>query len=552
MHFLGGDYLNYHFASLDDKGEAATSLDLSQTALTAAEWLALMTALTNFSNTDAIQTVKLKLVEDNYSDAPAFTAAALSNATSVIIDVSGVKNAGSQVSVTELPTASDSLQVEQRVTSASSVDRSSTASWKGYFEYLLANISGSSYTLDLTASDVQIETTAQLTALSTALSGLSSANKLKIQNIKLKIATGDRSTDFELSTDLAGFTNLTSVIVDATGALKGTEQSLTTFNFTNDPISLAQAETHVTSLAAVDTDTIASWNYYLAYREYTDGGLVNLDLSGVSLPSQDDVTAFLHALNNQAPGYKSTLESLKLKLASTFATNVNLTAGSITGLDHASFAVEVDRNGANDTAPIGFTFGINAGEITADKTTIKDSVFTSFGLFDGTNAHHWLGYVRTLLGTLSTGTMTLDLTTHSALEMNSAKLAQFITAMNALPASDKAKVETLKIKIASGDFGSATADLSTITGFSGLTNVIIDRNGARASENLSDKAIGVTPGSATLTINDPELRTVNNKDHTNEWLSYFTYLLNGMTGTTNTLDLSAISITADANVDYGL
>lgn len=553
-----GNYLNYHFASLNDKGEAAISLDLSETALTAGEWSALMTALNNFSNPDAIQTVKLKLAAaDNYTTAPAFTTATLSNATSVIVDVSGVKNAGSQVSVTELPTATLSLQVEQRVISASSVDRSCPASWKGYFEHLLANISGSSYTLDLAASDVQIETTAQLTALSTALSGLSSANKLKIQNIKLKIATGNRSTDFEMSTNLAGFTNLASVIVDATGALNGAAQSLTTFAFTNEPVSLTKKEVRVTSLAAVDTDAIASWNYYLAYHKAQNTNLQTLDFSSITLTAQADVTAFLTALQARPASDKSSVQTLKLKLASTFATDVDFdvdfsvdsNATQISGLVHASFAVEIDRNGANSSAPIGFTFGSGSG-ITAAKTTIKDSAFTSLGSFDGTNAHHWLGYVRTLLGTLSTGTMTLDLTTNSALEMNSAKLAQFITAMNALPASDKAKVETLKIKLASGDFGPDPADLSTITGFSGLTNVIIDRNGARESATLSHKAIaGTAPGSATLTINDPELRTVNNKDHTNEWLSYFTYLLNGMTGTTNTLDLSAFSITGDANVD---
>lgn len=544
-----GSYLNYHFASLNDKGEAKTSLDLSEISLTAGEWLALRTALNSFSNTAAIQTVKLKLAAaDNYTSAPAFTTATLSNATSIIIDVTGVKNAGSQVSVTGLPSATVNLQVEQRVTSAPSVDRSSVASWKGYFEHLLANISGSSYTLDLTASDVQIETTAQLTALSTALSGLSSANKLKIQNIKLKIATGNRSTDFVLSTDLDGFTNLGSVIVDATGALNGAAQSLTSFAFTNEPGSLVTKEVRVTALASVDTDAIASWNYYLAYHKAQNTNLQTLDFSSITLAAQADVAAVLTALQSRSAGDKSTLESLKLKLASNFATNVDLTEGSVSGLDHASFAAEIDRNGANSTAPVGFIFGSGTG-ITAAKTTIKDSAFTSLGSFDGTNAHHWLGYVRTLLGTLSTGTMTLDLTTHNALELSSEKLAKFITAMNALPASDKAKVATLKVKLASGDFGPVPADLSTITGFSGLTNVIIDRNGARASATFYDKAIGGSaPASATLTINDPESRTVTNQNRTNEWLSYFTYLLNGMTGTTNTLDLSAISITGDANV----
>ncbi|MDP3640863.1 MAG: hypothetical protein Q8R43_00280, partial [Alphaproteobacteria bacterium] len=194
------NYLNYRFASLNDKGQGATSLDLSSIDLTAAQWTALMTALNAFSSANVIQTIYLKLVAANdYSSAPAFTTATLSAATAIIVDITGVKNSGTQVAVTGLPSATVNLQVEQRVTGASSADRTRATSWKGYVEKLLSTISGSSYTLDLTATDVQIQTTLELAALSSALAVLSAANKAKIQNIKLKIASGNRTSDFTVS-----------------------------------------------------------------------------------------------------------------------------------------------------------------------------------------------------------------------------------------------------------------------------------------------------------------------------------------------------------------
>lgn len=532
-------YLDYHFASTVDKGEGATSLDLSSIDLTSAEWSALMTSMNGFATPEAIETISLKLVAaDNYSLAPAFTTATLSAATSIIVDITGVKYSGSQVTVSGLPAVSGSLeQVEQRVTDASSVDRASESSWKGYIEKLLSNISGSNYTLDLTATDVQIQTADELTALKSALAAVSTANKAKIQNINLKIAAGDRSADFMVSTDFTDFTNIASLVVDATGALNGAAQSAVTFSLTNAP---AYAKAHVTSLASVDTDVSTSWDYYLAYRLGTDGvGLANLDLSGVSLAAQADLTAFLTALEGQSGDDKLTVQSIKLKLATNyFDSSVDFSAGSVSGLSHSSFSVEVDRNGANIAEPVSFTFGTT---ITTSNTTIKDTAFTGLGSFDGAIAHNWLGYVRALLSTVASGTTTLDLSIHSELEMNNAKVAKFISGMNALPASDKAKIETLKIKLASGNFGTGAVDFSAITGLEALTSLIVERNGALASSTLSDSAVNVTE-IGTTTINDPELRTVSATTETNKWLGYLRFVLNGMSGTTNTLDLSSFSV----------
>ena len=536
------NYLNYRFASTDNKGQGATSLDLTSIDLTATQWTALMTALNTFSSANVIETIKLKLVAaDTYSSTPEFTTATLSAATSVVVDVTGVKSSGAQVNVTGLPSATSSLQVEQRVTSVSSIDRATASSWKGYIEYLLSNISGTSYTLDLTASEVQIQSAAQLTALNSALAGLSAANQAKIQNIKLKIESGNRAADFTVSTNFTGFTNIASLVVDATGALNGSAQSTITFSLTNAP---ASAKAHVTSIASVDKDVSASWDYYLAYRLATSGvGLTNLDVSSVSLTGQADLTAFLTALNNQLVGDKSTVQSIKLKLDSAYVdstVNFGVNAGSsqISGLTHGSFAVEVDRNGANSTAPVSFAFGT---AITSANTTIKDPAFTSLGSFDPTNSHHWLGYARALLSTTASGTTTLDLSVNSTLELNNANVAKFIAGMNALTGSDKAKIDTLKIKLASGDFGAATADLSALNGFTALTNLVVDRNGARTSATLYAPAVSVS-GSGTITVNDPELRTVSPTTQTNQWLGYLRFMLNDMSGAANTLDLSTFSI----------
>jgi hypothetical protein len=541
-------YLNYRFALTGDKGEGATNLDLSSLELSATEWAALMTALDDFSMLDSIQTINIKLAADAAAAAPAFTTSVFDNLTSVIIDITGVKNAGSQISVTGLPAATLTLSVEQRINSASEVDRSTSSSWQGYIEHLLRNVSGTEYVLDLTAANLQLQSAAELTQLNTALAELSAANKAKIANIKLKLAAGNYG-DFNLNTDLTGFANIDSFTVDATGTLNGTDQSAITFALTNAPAYVAA---HVTNLASVDLDSQNSWDYYLAYRLATDGvGLTNLDLSAIQFSQQADLTAFLTSLHGQSGGNKATVQSINFKLSptyveDTFDLGADIGAGAeASGFTHGSFAVTVDRNGANITNPVNIDFGITvaAGTIRATNSIIVDTSFSSLATFDATNAHHWLGYIRTLLGAIApAATTTLDLTTHSNLEMNNAKSAAFIVAMNALPDVDKAKVATLKTKLASGDFGVATADFSGLTGFT-LTDLVVDRNGARSSANLYDPSVTVA-GPGTITVNDLELRTITTKTSMNEWLSYVRFVLNGMVGTTNTIDLTAFAITS--------
>jgi len=543
-----GWYLNYRFALTGDKGEGATSLDLSSLELSAAEWAALMTALDDFSMLDSIQTINIKLAADAAAAAPAFTTSVFDNLTSVIIDITGVKHTGSQISVTGLPAATLTLSVEQRINSSAEVDRNTSSSWQGYIEHLLRNVSGTEYVLDLTDANLQLQSAAELTQLNTALAGLSAANKAKIANIKLKLAAGNYG-DFNVDTDLTGFANIDSLTVEATGTLNGTDQSAITFALTNAPAYVAA---HVTNLASVDLDSQNSWDYYLAYRLATDGvGLTNLDLSAVQFSKQADLTACLTSLHGQSGGNKATVQSINFKLATaysdaTFDLGADIGAGAeASGFTHGSFAVTIDRNGANVTNPVNIDFGITvaAGTIRATNSTIMDTSFSSLATFDATNAHHWLGYIRTLLGAVApAATTTLDLTTHSNLEMNSAKSAAFIVAMNALPDVDKVKVATLKIKLASGDFGMAAADFSVLTGFT-LTDLVVDRNGARSSANLYDPSVTVA-GPGTITVNDPELRTITTKTSMNEWLSYVRFVLNGMAGTTNTIDLTAFAITS--------
>lgn len=549
-------YLSYRFSSTGEKGEGATSLDLSSLELSATEWAALMTALNGLDSNpllNAIQTIHIKLATDASATAPQFTTSTLTNLSSVVVDITGVKNTGAQVAATGLPAATPTLTVEQRVNNAAAVDRTSTASWQGYIEHLLRNISGTAYTLDLTDAALHLYSSAQLTALNAALAGLSTANKAKIQRINLKIEALDNFIHYNVQTDLTDFDNLTRFIVDATGALNTGAQSLVTFNLQNAPSSGFSAEVHVTSLASVDLDSKDSWDYYLAYRLATSGvELTNLDLSAVQFTAQADLTAFLTSLNGQTSGNKSTVQSIKFKLAPTY-TNATFDLGAdigggaeASGFDHGSFSVTVDRNGANAANPVNITFGSSgaANPIRSTDTTILDTSFTGLATFDPTDPHHWLGYVRTLLGTVApAATITLDLSTHTNLEMDNANSAAFITAMNALPAVDKAKVATLKIKLAAGDFGAAAADFSGLSGFSGLTDLIINRNGARSSVNLYDPAVTVT-GPGTITVNDPELRTITTQTQTNEWLSYVRFVLNGMTGIANTLDLSAFTITS--------
>lgn len=531
-------YLNYRFATVDDKGEAATSLDLSSIALNADEWTALMDALNSFDAVADIQSMHLKLTAGDAYAAPAFTTANLSAATSIIVDVTGVKNAGSQVNVTGLP----ALISQQRVISDAAVDRSSAASWQGYMEHLLSSISGTEYTLDLTAANLRLQTTIELGHLNTALAALSNANKAKIQTIKLKVEAGNRG-DFEFDSDLNGFDNLESFVVDATGVLNGTAQAAMTFNIQNTPASLEYVAAHVTALASVDLDSQDSWDYYFAHRLATAGvGLDYLDLSAVEFTAQADITAFLTSLHGQSGVNKATVQSIKLKLASDYAEgSVNLGAAEASGFTHASFAVEIDRNGANAAAPVSIAFAAVANGITAANTTVRDTAYTGLGAFDRSNAHQWLGYVRTVLSAVSGVTTTLDLSTHGVLAMNSAAVAAFVTAMNALPDVDKAKVETLKVKLASGDFEAASANFSTLDGFTALTDLIVERNGARGAANVTAAPVSIA-GPGTITINDPEVRTFADVEHTNNWLGYLRFVLNGMEGAENTVDLSAFAI----------
>ncbi|MDP3935998.1 MAG: hypothetical protein Q8Q56_03320, partial [Alphaproteobacteria bacterium] len=366
----------------------------------------------------------------------------------------------------------------------------STADWLAYLnDTLTAAGAVTDYILDLTGVGFQLAVGAlgtQATALFNALEALNPTLKTKINTIKIKLAAGDHTAGLTINPNLAGFTSLASFIVDATGALNGTAQSIVTFNFTNAPESGFTSSAHVTALSSVDLDIADSWGYYLNYLKATSS-IEWIDLSARDLYltdqaiTQGHINAFFTAL--QARTDKASVKDIFIDVQGLVGgTNVNIGSTTTVLTNLTSVVIRSD----------GTTTFTAAGDVAASDLAVIKSATGTLGA-DG-SISQWKGYLASLLedadhggtyvnsdGETDPTTIAINLTADE-LQVNSLAVLQAIeTAINELPARLKMRISAILIKTTNADVNYTTGSYKfgdilaqDLPGLSNLKAVIIE------------------------------------------------------------------------------
>jgi hypothetical protein len=292
-------------------------------------------------------------------------------------------------------------------------------------------------------------------------------------------------------------------------------------------------------------------------------GVTAIDLSAThefaSQAQLNDFFAGLDALDGTgAMANKDLLQNLTLKLvAGNFgaaSARVGYTgSGAVTNLN-ANINVTVQRNGAINGA------GLESALVTVDHSDI-DAISTADGVtVDNTDAvdvdnlsssAEWLEYLNNTL-TAAGAAYTLDLTA-VGLQLQAGTSATEATALfNALQALDstlKAKVDTIKIKLAAGNHGADFTINPDLAGFTSLASFIVDATDTLNGPAQSTVGFGFTNAPGTLVTNEARITALASVDLNNDisWGYYLNYL-KAMNGDIVSIDLSTRDL---ADTDSG-
>ena len=320
-----------------------------------------------------------------------------------------------------------------------------------------------------------------------------------------------------------------------------------------------------TAPAFIDNPTAIVWTHWLNHKlssTFGGDGVTAIDLSAThAFTTQAQLNEFfagLEALDGtNGTANKNLLQSLTLKLASgnfgAASARIGHTgSAAVTGLK-SDIAINIQRNGAR------YGVGLESAIVTINHSDI-DALSSVDGVtVDNTDAVNvdnlsssaeWLEYLNSTL-TAATGPYTLDLT-DSGLELTTASSATEATALfNALQALNttlKAKIDTIKIKLAAGAHGAGALALSgaldNAAGFTALSRIIVDVTDAETDVSGMQKIInfsgvtveaGVAKEARITALASVDLVSANATD---SWLAYLNYITR--TGTA-ALDTSAVN-----------
>ncbi|MDP3641464.1 MAG: hypothetical protein Q8R43_03430, partial [Alphaproteobacteria bacterium] len=317
----------------------------------------------------------------------------------------------------------------------------------------------------------------------------------------------------------------------------------------------------ITAAPAV-TGSAIEWTRWLNHKlssTFGGAGMTAIDLSAThEFTSNAQLYAFFEGLDaldgTGAMANKNLLASLTLKLA---AGNFGAASAYIgyTGSDSVNglksdIAITVHRNGARIGA------GTESALVTVDYSDISTTGTES--TVDNSNgatptlasSASWLEYLTNTL-TAADAAHTLDLTGGDFQLQPGTSITEAPALFNALQALNptlKAKIDTIKIKLASGDHGNGALALSgtldNAAGFTALARIIVDVTDAETDTPGEQKVVDldlVTVEAAVkkvMWVNNLASVDFDSANATESWLAYVNYITRAGTAA---LDTSAIN-----------
>jgi hypothetical protein len=424
--------------------------------------------------------------------------------TNVIVEYSGV-NVAAMTSV-----FNGGTQTPHHYVASVSANMPDT-DWTRFFDYQLnaTNIGGraqTSITIDKRLSS------AELTAL---LAGLGAATaRASLQSLTLNLQSDVAG---KINVGATGLTNLTSVVINTNG-------SAAKLTPTDDFVG----KTAFSSINNVNPAESDSWAAYLAGQS----SITAIDIREVELAAQANLTAFLTALNALGATPKATVQTIKLKLASTYSDSVDFTALEVTGLTTLdNDGVEVHRNGSTAAVEQG-------GDISTGKIKVVD--LTASSLTDRTSSAAWFAYLTARIeagGFL--GSLDLSTDSDTYVRDNDNQLTAFMTGLNNLAPDKKLLLTGLTVKLAPSASWTNITDLGQgLTGFDNLESFIVDVTAAYTTAIGNPQvtvAFHADVNGASPKAFVTDLASVD-KDSADSW----TYFFNSAAMTT--VDVSAVTL----------
>lgn len=469
-----------------------------------------MTAIQARSDKANITTLDVRLAPGSVGSDITFGIGVSDNFNPIMdITVTGATNNGSLLTTSDIHYAGSFTRTNKTVVQAFAstvVNPATQAHWTSYFKYVLSpQQDGGLGRASIVAP--ALTDPSQLTAMLSALDGLSSELKQSIQYLHLDVSHASFNGGLTLGTSVNGLSNLQEVTY-----VRASIQSNATAAAGSFTGKLQRLRTAWNSDALTDAAAVGEYLRYVL-MDTTMGGAEStlIDLTSQTLNSAGD-SAVYTALGSLPSELISRITELRLN----FNTNSVRRYDGIL-LPNLTTVKYFQTGNAVFVAPIS----------TQTVTTTRFRVLTNVA--DKTNQAQWTSYIDYVMTPVANGGLgqtTFDL---SSIALTAAQAGAFLTALDDY--ASKGSITGITLKLAPS-FGETSLSLSTYTGFAGLSadSVTIHRNAAVDSAAPVTITYGVGAGKftdANVKIIDPETHTTADKDNTRqEWLEYFTHTIN--------------------------